>query len=136
MLDVDSYISNFYHRNYSTIAKAPTYKYSNMNFSRLSADRKQLVADITVEFPNNLFLTETIEWDLNDHLKSPVKFAKLLCDKLKGQFDDRLYKKNLETIERQLFDQMLSHVDKNTFFPRMRLLKRENEGATNQLVKD
>ena len=48
--------------------------------------------------------------------------------------DNELIDYNKRNIKNQILDQLLDHIDKNTFFPRTRLIKKENEASSsNQL---
>jgi predicted Zn-ribbon and HTH transcriptional regulator len=131
MIEPDVYIDEYYRLNREYLSKPAKNKYSNLNFSRLTTDRKivQVVFDILIN--EKLQVKDRIDWDLVEENRSPEIFANKLVDKLEGIIDKNLIDYNKNNIKNQILDQLLDHIEKNTFFPRLRLIKKENEASQN-----
>lgn len=131
MIEPDLYIDEYYAMNHSHITKQQQNKYSNLNFTRLTSDRKLVSIKVDMLLKNDLNIRDRFEWDLNDEKKSPEIFARNLVSGLEELIDADLIEYNYTSIKNQIYDQLLEHVEKNTFFPRLRLIKKENEAASN-----
>jgi hypothetical protein len=134
IVNPSSFIDDYYILNHAQISKPPQSKYSNLNFGRLTSDRKLVQIKISVFLNDNLVIKESIEWDLSDVRKDPEIFAKIFCEELRSIIDPSLFDFNIRNIRNDILNQLLDHVDKNTFFPRLRLIKKENEANTNNQV--
>ena len=134
IIDPNSYIDDYYILNHAQLSKSPQVKYSNLNFGRLTSDRKLVQIKLNIHLNDNLIIKEVIDWDLSDVHKDPEIFAQIFCKELKDIIDPTLYEYNVKNIRNEILNQLLEHVDKNTFFPRLRLIKKENEANTNNHV--
>ena len=134
IIDPNSYIDDYYILNHAQLSKSPQVKYSNLNFGRLTSDRKLVQIKLSIFIRDNLIIKEIIDWDLSDVKKDPEIFAKVFCKELKSIIDPDLFEFNVKNIRNEILNQLLEHVDKNTFFPRLRLIKKENEANTNNQV--
>lgn len=134
MIEPDKYIDEYYAFNEASVSRAPQSKYSNLNFSRLASDRKLVCLKIDIVLDNNVIIRERLDWDLNDHKKSPEIFAQILVENLSSIIGAELLEFNLTSIRNQIMDQLLEHIDKNTYLPKMKPMKKDNDfNPSNQL---
>lgn len=131
MIDPDFYIDEYYQINRENLSKPQKSKYMNLNFSRLTVDRKLVQLNVDILINHSLQVRERIEWDLVEESKSPEIFAEKLVNSLTHIISSDLVEFNKKNIKNQILDQLLDHIDKNTFFPRLRLIKKENEASQN-----
>jgi hypothetical protein len=65
----------------------------------------------------------------------PIDFATALCNQMVPFFRDEDHKeKAITAMANQILDQITAHIDKNTFFPRVRFCKKEEEIISNDQV--
>jgi hypothetical protein len=134
MIEPDLYIDEYYQNNQANLTKPVQNKFSNLNFSRLAPERKLVSVKVDILMKPNFNVREYIDWDLTDEKKSPKLFAENFVNALKDLIDPELLESNKISVRNQILDQLLEHVDKNTFFPRLRLIKKESESATSNLL--
>ena len=127
MIDPEGYICDYYEMNRDLLSLPPKQKFANVNFSRLNSDRKLAQVSISIMLNDKLIIKEKIDWDLQDEKKSPSTFAENFVENLKDIIDPTLIEYNITNIKNQILDGLLEHIEKNTYFPRLRLAKKENE---------
>lgn len=126
MIQPNEYITEYYALNFHELQKPPTNRFPNINFSKLPIDRKKLNVDVNIKINENLIIKNKVEWDLADVTKSPYKFAQILMTNL-PELEESIKEENLKSIPNQIRDQIVFHVDENTYFSRVRLVKNDNE---------
>lgn len=57
----------------------------------------------------------------------PIDFASALCNELPFFQSDKDRQQAIEKISNSILDQIQAHIDKNTFFPRVRFCKKEED---------
>jgi hypothetical protein len=132
MIEPDLYINEFYQLNHTSMAKPIQNKYTNLNFSRLAPERKLAGIKIDILLRRDFTIREYVDWDLNDEKRTPKLFADKIVKQLSDLIDPNLIDYNKLNIKNQILDQLLEHVDRNTFFPRLRLIKKEGETGNSQ----
>jgi ribosomal protein L40E len=133
MIDPDTYIDEYYQTNLEALSRAPKNKITNLNFSRLTTEKKVVNLCIQILLQDKLLIKERIDWDLNDEKKSPEKFATKIVEELKDIIDPDLKDYNLRNIKNQILDGLLEQIDMHTFLPKLKLIKKENEVVNNQV---
>jgi len=106
MILPDQYIEDYYNQNYQNLCKVPENKYMNLNFGRLTTDRKLVQMNIDIQVKDGLRLRETFDWDLSDEKKNPELFAIKFCEELKEIIAPEYFEFNMRTIKNQILDQV------------------------------
>jgi RNA polymerase subunit RPABC4/transcription elongation factor Spt4 len=115
------------------MAKPIQNKYTNLNFSRLASDRKLASLKIDILIKRDFSIREYVDWDLNDEKRTPKLFVDNILKQLNDIIEPNLIEYNKVSIKNQILDQLLEHVDKNTFFPRLKLIKKEGETSNSPM---
>jgi ribosomal protein L40E len=131
MIFPDEYIDDYYTKILDRDLKPKNTKYSNLNYGRLTADRKLVQINVDVYLNENFIVRDQIDWDLYEEKKSPELFANVFVNELSEIIDQDMIEYNKRNIREQILDQLLEHIEKNTFFPRVKLIKKENEATQN-----
>jgi ribosomal protein L40E len=127
MIDPEGYICDYYEINRDYLSHPPKMKFQNINFSKLSPEKKHAQVTISLMLNYKLIIKEKINWNLEDDRKSPYIFAKNFVDRLKDSIEPDLIEFNITNIKNQILEGLLEHIDKNTYIPKLRLAKKENE---------
>ena len=125
MIEPDLYINEYFQINQANLSKPIQTKYTNLNFSRLQPEKKLLSVKADILIKPNFNIREYIDWDLADEKRTPKLFADSLVEQLQDIIEADLHEYNRTSIRNQILDQLLEHVDKNTFLPRLRLIKKD-----------
>lgn len=130
-MEEDDYIFEYYTNKYNDLSRPPYNRFLNINYNKLSFDKRKLNIPIKIKISNELIITNTIEWDLSES-KNPYKFADILISNFTEEEMSKEYKDfNLKEIPCQIRDKIITHIDENTFFNRVRLVKTENYESSN-----
>jgi hypothetical protein len=129
MIEPDLYINEYYQLNQQLLTKPVSSKYTNLNFSRLPPEKKIISVKVDILLRANFNVREYVDWDLADEKRMPRQYAENLVEQLREIIEPELVEYNKVAIKNQILDQLLEHVDKNTFFPRLRLIKKESESV-------
>jgi len=90
---------------------------------------------LDIRFGNKFVLRDRFDWDLMEPRLRPIDFATALCNQMIPFFRDEDHKeKAITAMANQILDQITAHIDKNTFFPRVRFCKKEEEIISNDQV--
>lgn len=133
MIQPDTYIDEYYQINSEKIFRPPKNKFNNLNFSRLTAEKKIVNICIEIMIHEKLIIKERIDWDLNDEKRCPELFANKLVQELSGIINPDLLEYNQRIIKNQILDGLLEHIDRHTFLPKLKLIKKDNEISNNQI---
>ncbi len=77
-----------------------------------------------IKLTDSITIRDRFDWDLNELITlSPIVFATRLVEHLSVANKS----KEIERISNSLLDQMLIYIDRNTFFPRVRFSKKQEE---------
>jgi len=106
MILPDQYIEDYYNHNYQNLSKIPENKFMNLNFGRLTTDRKLVQMNIDIQIKKNLRIRETFDWDLSNEKKNPELFAIKFCEELKEVIDPDYFLYNMRNIKNQILDQV------------------------------
>ncbi len=117
MILPDNYIEDYYNLNFQNLSKPPDNKYMNLNFGRLTTDRKLVQMNIEIQVKKNLRIRETFDWDLTEEKKNPELFAIKFCEELKEIIDPDLFYYNIRDIKNQILDQVKSYSNLISFNP-------------------
>lgn len=96
------------------------------NFQKLSAERMLIPITLHVQITPTFVLRDHFDWDLGDQHKNPDLFAENLAKAL--GLDDP------EDISRQIYEQIIDHVEKYTVQTRTRIPRRLEEHAASNLT--
>lgn len=127
MIDPEGYICDYYEMNRNYLELPPKQKFSNLNYAKLSSEKKIAQVSFSIMLNDKLIIRERIDWDLNEETKCPTTFATNFVYSIKDIIDDGLIEYNIRNIKNQILDGLLEHIEKNTFIPKLRLAKKENE---------
>lgn len=131
MIDPDDYITEYYLNNFAELQKPPCNRFTNINYSKLPADRRTLNISLDIMISENLKIKEVVEWRLDDLDRSPFKFAEELVKGLNGVMEsEEIVKTNLVSIPNQIRDQIIFHLEEYSFSSRLRLVKNDIEIPT------
>lgn len=79
-------------------------------------------------------LRDRFDWDMMEPRLRPIDFASALCSQLPFFKSDEERQQTIESMSNSILDQITAHIDKNTFFPRVRFCRKEEETmATEQI---
>jgi ribosomal protein L40E len=131
MIFQDEYIDDYHRKLLENDLRPKKNKFSNLNFSKLSADRKLIQLNVDIYINEDFIIRDIIDWDLNDEKRSPEKFANIIVNELSVIIEPEMIEFNKKNIREQILDQILEHIEKNTFFPRVKLFKKENDATQN-----
>lgn len=134
MNNPDSYINDYYIKNFQELQKPPTKRFNNLNISKLPFDKKKLMVSVDIRINESLIISNNIEWDITEN-RSIYKFTGLLINGFSSTImTDEFKDYNLANIPNQIRDQIIEHIDENTYFSRVRLVKNEYEAPSLDLL--
>ena len=136
--------------------KAPSNKVPALNLPKLTPEKKIVPIILDVTLAKDFVLRDRFDWDLSQNQLRPVDFVTALVLRLPDpaeldgistgkkvkHFAEHLAhiqvsEQRLSLIERlteTVLAQIADHIDKNTFFPRQRLNKKEEDIISKQQV--
>ena len=125
---------------------APNNKVPALNLPKLAPDKKTIPIEIDVAISKDFVLRDRFDWELGSGQGRPVDFATCLIMELpdfdpakkgpkKTHYAPHLTHIKLseakmaavKRLENEILRQINEHIDKNTFFPRQRLNKKEED---------
>jgi hypothetical protein len=130
MIDPDTYINEYYVMNQAALTKPMPGRYANLNFSRLLPEKKIVSVKVDILIKPGFSVREYVDWDMNDEKRMPAQYAANLIEQLRDIVEPNLIAFNKVAIRNQILDQLLEHVEKNTYFPRIKLIKKEHEAVS------
>lgn len=77
-----------------------------------------------IRVSENLIVRDRFDWDLKE-LISPANFARSIVELT--NLPDKDKEVEIKRLADSILDQILVYIEKNTFFPRVRFCKREEE---------
>jgi hypothetical protein len=125
MIDPEKYAEEYFNLKYPHTQKEQTTKI--YNFNKLPSDKKIVFLKIDILINPNFSLIERFDWDLSNEKKSPEKFSEIFIDLLKDIIDKDLIELNKKRISKQIYSQLLNHIDKNTIFTKLKMTKKDGE---------
>ena len=125
MIEPEKYIEEHYNLKYPFMQREQTTKI--YNFNKLPSDKKIVFLKFDIILNPNLTIIERIDWDLNEEKKSPQKFSELFVENLKDLINKDLIEYNKNHISKEIYSQILDHIDKNTIFTKLKLTKKDGD---------
>ena len=142
---------------YTNEIEPPKNKVPALNLPKLAPEKKIVPICIDITLAKDFVLRDRFDWDLGKNTMRPIDFATALVLKLPDpseiQEDEKPIKivkhteghlSHIEVSEKRLaliykltesiLEQIADHIDKNTFFPRQRLNKKEEDIISKQMV--
>ncbi len=146
LFNPDRYVEDVLDVREIKVLKQPNNKVPAVNLPKLALDKR--IAPITVSrsflltpaqldlpLAPNVTLRDQFDWDLSDVRLRPCHFARALVETLLVEHDDPADKQKLiDKISNSILDQLNAYIEKNTFFPRVRFGKKEEERLTNEQI--
>ena len=79
-----------------------------------------------IRVSEDLIIRDRFDWGLNElHSLSPAIFARILGERL--NLPTEIKEREIQRMADSILDQIFAYIEKNTFFPRTRFSKREEE---------
>lgn len=133
--------------------KAPNNKVPAQNLVKLAPEKKMVAIELDVSLGKDFTLRDRFDWDMSQNSLRPVDFATALVLQLpmvnEGPNEPKkqhyaphlshiyLTERRQEWVKKVtdlILEQITSHIEKNTFFPRQRLNKKEEDIISKQQV--
>ena len=156
LFDTERYLTEIQRAANIKEIKPPNNKVPALNLPKLAPEKKIVPITIDVTLGKDFVLRDRFDWDLSQVSLRPIDFVTALVTQLPDpaviQGDDpiplvkhsaehlshiEVSEKRLKLIENlteQVLRQIADHIDKNTFFPRQRLNKKEEDIISKQQV--
>ena len=129
LFDTDAYVENMQNLRRIPELKAPSTKVAAINLPKLSYEKKVCNVVINVRVNKNVTVRDRFDWDLNDYKLRPVDFSSCLCESLPESVwlnkEDK--QRTIKEMTNSILAQLTQHIEKNTFFPRVRFAKKEED---------
>lgn len=132
MIEPDKYAEEYFNLKYPYTQKDHFTKI--YNFNKLPSDKKIVFIKFDISFNPSLTIIERMDWDLSEEKKSPQKFSEIFIHNLKDLIDKDLIRYNINRISKQIYTQILDHIDKNTILQKYKISKKENELVSNNIT--
>ncbi|CDW79536.1 dna binding and zinc-finger domain-containing protein [Stylonychia lemnae] len=133
LFDTDTYFEQMQDLRRIQPLKPPNNKVPAVNLSKLSFDKK-IAPILDVRICNKFIIRDKFDWDLMEPRLRPQDFAAALCSQLPVFKTDEEKQQTIEKMTQSILDQIQAHIDKNTFFPRVRFCRKDEEIISNDQV--
>ena len=156
LFDAEQYVAEISLATSTKEIKAPSNKVPALNLPKLTPEKKIVPIVLDVTLGKDFVLRDRFDWDLSQTSLRPVDFVTALVLKLPdpatiyGLTDVEMVKHSaehlshielsshrmtlIERLTETVLEQIADHIDKNTFFPRQRLNKKEEDIISKQQV--